>query len=665
MVLFIFATLALVPNFSVGKISVTRAAETQSIESSIFIKSPTYSTFYNKHIYFIDEFDNLLKIYDINGDVFSKVDLPTHDDILTATSLNNSLFFLASNSNVVSLYITNLDTLEITKVETNDINLSHYKQISVEKALIKPDATGDASEHYIISLTPNEINNEISPLLVLVKSNDNSLSRICKVSLPTIDSPMTVVTENLHKFFTVTHTSTNEILLVYFYNFNVGYTSLNLERLTSDTISISVFSQLFENIHNELSDQFPVSIKAINIMEIENTTHFLVSFTQGMARMARSINILYKYVHGDGSTTSFEPVDSETCSDTNFILTNENYIIYPDDNQTIVYKKVSFAPTQSDKYPVSGSSIANPTVDRNYFEDESFTYYKTISDTYLLSSPWSASGNIIIPAQSDIIKIGFGSVSQNEISDFAYVLYTANNTNYVGYVKLADMNAKAIINLDNYEFSVAKAVPNSNLYSLPTKVVGDQITDNQDSSVIMQIKANSRIEVVDAICKYSANGSVFVKVKVNNMQIGYIDVADLILPSSYADFITTNAEILKDGTKVYQEANLDSVVIATLNQHKMVRVDGVRDTKTGFTKITFNDEYGVEFTGYIQTDYVKTNTWSSLQIIGCVLIAVNLGLLILILVFKKKHIGKTGQKYTSSKKPNYKENKLLKENEEN
>ena len=39
-----------------------------------------------------------------------------------------------------------------------------------------------------------------------------------------------------------------------------------------------------------------------------------------------------------------------------------------------------------------------------------------------------------------------------------------------------------------------------------------------------------------------------------------------------------------------------------------------------------------------------------MQIIGCVLIAINIGLLILILRFKKNHIGANGSKYIDNEK---------------
>ena len=58
------------------------------------------------------------------------------------------------------------------------------------------------------------------------------------------------------------------------------------------------------------------------------------------------------------------------------------------------------------------------------------------------------------------------------------------------------------------------------------------------------------------------------------------------------------------------------------------------------------------------TDSLSSDNWSTLQIIGCILIAINIGLLVLILKFKNDRIGKAGQKYVKNKKPNYKENNL-------
>ena len=118
----------------------------------------------------------------------------------------------------------------------------------------------------------------------------------------------------------------------------------------------------------------------------------------------------------------------------------------------------------------------------------------------------------------------------------------------------------------------------------------------------------------------------------------------------------TNANIKKDGTYVYTSADSKSVIKDVLKKDQAVQIQGKRNTKNGYTYIKYNDEYGNVLDGYIKTDYVETTSWTTLQILGCVLIAVNIGLLILILLFRKRKIGRDGIKYQKEEKPNYHEN---------
>ena len=166
---------------------------------------------------------------------------------------------------------------------------------------------------------------------------------------------------------------------------------------------------------------------------------------------------------------------------------------------------------------------------------------------------------------------------------------------------------------------------------------------------LSNIKDNSKIEWLDSIFDYTAANSQYIKVKVNDLQEGYIETDSLIPASDAKDFVITNAYIKEDGTNVYLEANTNSPIIDILKSSKRVRINGARNTKTGFTYITFNDEYGNEFSGYIKTDFVKSDGWSTLQIVGCILIAINVGLLILILYFRETRIGFGGQKYVKEK----------------
>ena len=185
-----------------------------------------------------------------------------------------------------------------------------------------------------------------------------------------------------------------------------------------------------------------------------------------------------------------------------------------------------------------------------------------------------------------------------------------------------------------------------------------------DSYIIQTITDNSRIKILDVLCGYESDGAVMLKVQVNESAIGYIEKVVIIDPNDKVNFIITNASIKEDNTIVYFEPNKNSEVWGSLKKDYRIRINGARDTKSGFTSISFNDEYGNKFSGYIITDAIGADSWSALQIVGLILIAINIGLLILILRFRKQYIGNDGQIYVKHKKPNYVENSDL-ENDQN
>ena len=300
----------------------------------------------------------------------------------------------------------------------------------------------------------------------------------------------------------------------------------------------------------------------------------------------------------------------------------------------------------------STTEVDNPNYTISYLTEDEFVYKNANKITALYDDPWGAKPSIFVSNNYDVIKIGSAILDNNtEIRDYDYCLFTTNNRNYCGFIKTDDLTVKDTITVKDAGYPARVSVwPNSILYSLPTTTTKGQIgTDDcmLFSKRIMQIEDNSELEVLDVLCGYSAGGTKMLKVKVNGNNIGFIEAKCVKTPSNVVDFVITNATIKKDDTTVYLSANSDATTLTfKLNKGKNIRINGKRDTKSGFTSITFNDEYGNEFTGFIETDYLKADAWSTLQIVGCVLIAINIGLLILILLFKKNHLGSRGQKIT-------------------
>lgn len=615
-----------------------------SADFSIYISIATYSTIFNQNLYFIDEYDGLLKIYDTDQKRFldEYVDLNEYGEIVDATYLDG-YFFLYTSQN--QLIIINLTDFNITTLENESLNQNYFK-ISVNKIY------DNETELFAISLTPNEITETITPLVFLINSTTLELNNICNITFTPND--FTDIKSDLIKFFVLeSQIVDGEINLIFFYGSNVAFSTLSLNSLKNNEIisAVTLISAQLDNTNPT------VHINNINMLNISNTSYFLITYSENVEDAYSKV---YSYRISNSIETSFTYLSQIESSNNNYLLTSNDYAIYPNDNQSITYTQF-IIDSNTENILNYSSVITNPNVMPNYFTEENFVYMQTNTTTNLLSSPWDFDAVIEIEPDVDVINIGEGMI-EGEISpiqDFVYCLYTFNGVNYKGYIRTENLTPKTIIQPESYAYQVFKVVPNSNLYSLPTKVIGDQITNNLTSSVIMQIRENSRVEVVDVICEYTALDSTMLKVQVNGNQIGYIEVNNIIHPSDEANFVITNSSIMNDNTNVYIDSNSSSDIIYTLNKGYRIRINGVRDTKTGFTNITFNDEYGNEFTGYIVTDVISTDSWTTLQIVGCILIAINIGLLILILKFKKEKIGGRGQKYQASEVSNYTKSETL------
>ena len=631
--------------FNIQSINSTyaRTSSSSSVNESIFIRNPEFSTFYNSKIYFYDNFDKKIKSYDINNEVFDEKTISLSDySIIDASSLENTFFFLVKQEENYLVLAINLENNISTKISLEENVL--FTKISVQKLAV------NESDHFIVSLNSVDENNKYCPYLMLLTLNYEKVS-LAKIDFDITKENLEEIQNNLFKLIVVKSSKADEINLMFVYNNKVSYSEISTSSLSIEEILLTKSTILFDSFDSTNND---IDIGNVNYMNANGVDHLIVTYDEENESKTQTYSKLYQFVIGDSVTTNFVYRANIESANSNFVLTNQTYLIYPS-NQTVIYKEIEYN-TENDSYSSKTNEIKNPKIDVVYYEELGFVYKKTTSQTILTKTPWDNDAIVTLPENYDVINVGDGKIEKtNEIiSDYIYCFVTINNTNYSGYISSANLTNKNIVNLEDYKYKVVKAVPNSNLYTAPTKVAGSYVTKDLISGTITQIKDNSKVKILDVICEYSANNTTFIKVQVNDSEIGYIDIANIIAPSETVDFVITNSSIQKDKTKVYQDTNTNSTVIGELKKGYRVRVNGKRNTKTGITCITYNDEYGNEFTGYIVTDELKTDSWSALQIIGCILIAINVGLLILILIFKKNHIGHNGNKYLKNEKENYK-----------
>lgn len=619
--------------------------ETQSslLSHSNFIYSPTYSIFYHQSIYFFDEYDNLLKIYKNNKLDDSSLDVSTLGNIIDVTYYGEYIFVLSKTSSDLEeklcLSIIDITEFEITKTITLDSLNTGYSGISI----------CEYENDWLISLSPaNTEESSIAPAILTLNQTSNEITNTCLLQIESN------ILKDLFDVCVIKSAGTNEndVYMVLTFGKNIYFFGTTKTKIKSESnISIDTSkNSLYETLESSSSN---ISLADVNTITVNGKLLFLITYTELVNSENNTYGTyskLYSYkVDAIDEQKNFESVLKIPTQSENYIMTSNSYVLYPVQNaQTIIYTEIFYNDSEEIYSDNTFAGIKNPTLDIQYKNESSFEYVYANKQTLLLSNPWSYYGNdnYIIENARDLIVIGNAKIlGQNStIEDYKYCLLTIANKNLKGYVKTEDLTAKSNF---TYNFEYCQVQPNTKLYSLPTTVVGsgiDKITDTLNATIISNIPENSTIKIIDSIYKYMANEKIMVKVEVNGNQIGYVEYDKIIKPGSL-DFVITNASIKSDDTEIYLSADSSSAIIWTLNKGYRIRINGSRNTETGYTSITFNDEYGNEKTGYVLTDKISSDSWTTMQIIGCVLIAINIGLLILILRFKMKNIGNDGSKY--------------------
>lgn len=617
-----------------------------TLNYSIFIREPSFSTIYNDNIYFFDEYDNLLKVYNTESRTFESNYISLKDySVVDMSSHKNSLFFIAYKGEKQYLIAIDLDTLAASYIELNSIGFIRLFATKLEIG---------TTDKFIIALTNDVALSGTKPeVLVLSNSFEVESTSFVDFNLSGNDETILAISQNLFKFLIVESEShQDELLFVFVYQNYISYTDgISPTDLSNSNIVINRTAPATTTLETTDSTYEFFNVDLINI---SGKSYFFITYRKKILRTNTIIPTIYEYELNGINNTKFVLKKHLENIDCNYIATNYDCCIYSH-GQTITYVKYEYDANTQRFSDLSGT-VLNPEISISYTTSSNLDVKTTTKETAIFSTPWDSTPITTLPSNYDVIFIGIGYIEVGNvmIGDYQYCFCTINDTNITGYIKTADITSKQKVLVENYEYQVVKVVPNTNLYLYPTKILTGNITGNMQIGVITQIKENSKVEIIDPICRYVANNTKFVKVKVNDNEVGYIDYSNIIAPSKFVDFVKTNATIKNDNTLVYLSMEENSPVIYKLNKDYRVRINGTRDTKTGYTSITFNDEYGNEFTGYIVTDTIGTDSWSTLQIIGCVLIAINTGLLILILLFRKHKIGNNGSKYLNSEKENYK-----------
>ena len=159
--------------FNLATARISYAENKLSIDSSKFIYNPTYSTFYNGNIFFIDNYNNefYFKVFNSSSDTSSYANSSQKLDfgVIDAFSTNNFFFILSDT------------TIKFADLSNENIAFSTLPSVSLESSFYKSIFVYNYNSEYVITLSPAD-NSKTSPIVLVYSSETNSIIKTATIN---------------------------------------------------------------------------------------------------------------------------------------------------------------------------------------------------------------------------------------------------------------------------------------------------------------------------------------------------------------------------------------------------------------------------------------------------------------------------------------------------
>lgn len=246
----------------------------------------------------------------------------------------------------------------------------------------------------------------------------------------------------------------------------------------------------------------------------------------------------------------------------------------------------------------------------------------------LLPQPYSPqSQGKSVSANQQLIILSQGQTGYEE---YSYVSFAHGNENYYGFVATEQILPKQTTASNTN----ATITISCNLYRLPSNI------SDQTNTVVCTFNKGDKITITNDAANITNNGAKFAYATTQDGKAGYIELAKTTQSSSNSQIkkTQTNATTNKEAT-IYATASSDQP-ITTLKKGTRIKIYGLLNPTTKYTRITAEDEFGNTQTGYMLTSAITPDNLTTLQVIGIVLIVSDsillAGLITFTAIFRKK-----------------------------
>ena len=226
----------------------------------------------------------------------------------------------------------------------------------------------------------------------------------------------------------------------------------------------------------------------------------------------------------------------------------------------------------------------------------------------LLSQPYSTNGTIVSAYQSLIVLSSNGE----GYLGLSYVTFASEGKNLYGYLPTEQID----ILVSQQKSSSAKTIVSAKLYSLPSN-----ITD-ETNTIVCDLSKGENITIISDAANITNNGSKFVQAQTKNGKIGYIELAKTVSTVSTPTLKQqkTNATA-KCNTAIFASKSTNEQLI-TIEKGTRIQIKGLLNPTQKYTRVSLESENGT-ITGYMLTSDISSDSITTLQLIGIILLCGN------------------------------------------
>lgn len=611
LLLLVVISLAVVLTTFGFKPRVARAVSENLEENSLFFVDVKDVFVNNNKVYVYDNADKLVKI----------IDKDTGDFLETNNSFSASLTKLLFYKNNIIIYDQESEQKFSAVNETDFSKVMVTNNITLTQNVKTMQIISLTNKDYLLICPENPVEEDF--MLSEIKFEDSKITFEEPKTFKAIESVVGSIES--YNLSLALKTDDDKIMIIF-----CGGSTRGMNALTIDP----------ENINSE--ERTIVGISGLSNMENEeivNLSRLEIAGTPYLAITTRNFIELYTINTSEKTISAAE--NKKATIEGDFEITSADgglgiVSLISNANQSV--RIYDFTKTDVNV----PNELKNPNILINQFNWEDYKYLTLTQDVNLKENPFSKNEVVTAKRGENIAIIGEGryETTYKRVENWDYVIYTSNGKNYYGFISNKSLYTTDLSTLEyvHYDKSYVSVLAYTPVYKLPTT------NPDQLNTKVTEIKVPSkaRLEVLSDLCDYSTLfGEVktkFLLVRVNgdNSKIGFIERARILSSPTTHDLVINNATVMRNSSEIFMEKDDSSLVLMTLNKGYRVRVVGNRDTITNLTHVVFNDDEGNEIEGYIYTYNLEADSWNMVQMIGMILIIINIVLLVIIICIKNK-----------------------------